>query len=78
LLAQGKHLWAVNRLGWFAQGFIKSALVNDELVISDLRMGFEDNYIFNHVVAKTGNPHLHEIETRRLPSELNVDDLIRV
>lgn len=78
LLEQGKQLWAVKRLDWFAQGFIKSTMVNDELVISDLRMGFEDNYVFSHVVAKIGNPHFHAIETRLLPSEFNVDDLALV
>lgn len=75
LLEQGKQLWAVKRLDWFAQGFIKSSMVDDNLVISDLRMGFEDNYVFNHVVAKTGNPHFLEIESRRLPSKFGVDDL---
>jgi inner membrane protein len=75
LIAQGKQLWAVKRLDWFAQGFIKSSKVDDNLVISDLRMGFEDNYVFNHVIAKSGNPHFLEIKPRHLPSKIGDDDL---
>jgi inner membrane protein len=75
LFAQVKNFWAAKRLDWFAQGFIKSSMVGDYLVISDLRMGFEDNYVFNHAIARIGNPHYHEIESILLPSGLNAEDL---
>jgi inner membrane protein len=75
LFAQVKNIWAAKRLDWFAQGFIKSSMVDDYLVISDLRMGFADNYAFNHAVARMGNPHYHEIESILLPSQLRAEDL---
>jgi inner membrane protein len=75
LLEQGKDLWAVKRLAWFSHGFIKSKIINDNLVIADLRMGFEENYVFNHAVAKIGNPHWHEIESKLLSSQFGAEDL---
>jgi len=44
-------------------------IVNDHLVISDLRMGFEGNYVFKHAVAKVDNAHIYEIPSKRLSSE---------
>jgi inner membrane protein len=58
-------IWAVNRLRWFARGFVRAWIDNDRLVISDLRMGQEPTYVFSHVVATRGNPHWKEI-----PAEL--------
>ena len=75
LLEQAKDLWAVKRLAWFSHGFIKSKIINDYLVIADLRMGFEENYVFNHAVAKIGNPHWHEIESKLLSSQFGAEDL---
>ncbi len=75
LLQKAENIWSVKRLEWFAQGFIKSMLVDDYLVISDLRMGFEGNYVFNHAVARLGNPHYYEIESKLLPSEFGAEDL---
>jgi inner membrane protein len=60
-------IWAVSRLRWFAQDFIKVHIDNDRLVISDLRMGQEPTYVFSHVVAARGNPHWKEIPAELLP-----------
>jgi inner membrane protein len=60
-------IWAVNRLRWFAQDFVKARIDNDRLVISDLRMGQEPIYVFSHVVAARGNPHWEEIPAELLP-----------
>lgn len=75
LFEQVKDLSSVKRLEWFAQGFNKSTVIDDKLVISDLRMGFEGSYVFNHAVAQTGNPHWHEIKSELLPSQLGIEDL---
>ncbi len=75
LIEQVKDLSSVQRLEWFAQGFNKTTIIDDRLVISDLRMGFEGNYVFNHAVAKIGNPHWHEIKSELLPSQLGIEDL---
>jgi inner membrane protein len=60
-------IWAVERLRWFAQDFVKASVENDKLVISDLRMGQEPTYVFSHVVAARGNPHWKEISAELLP-----------
>jgi inner membrane protein len=59
-------VWAVERLRWFAQDFVRARIDNDRLVISDLRMGQEPTYVFSHAVAKRGNPHWKEIPTELL------------
>ena len=60
-------IWAVERLRWFAKGFVKAGIDNDRLVISDLRMGQEPVYVFSHAVAARGNPHWQEIPAVLLP-----------
>ena len=70
-------VWAVSRLRWFARDFVKARIDNDRLVISDLRMGQEPTYAFNHVVAARGNPHWKEIPAERLPMSLGDRALAR-
>jgi inner membrane protein len=70
-------VWAVSRLRWFARDFVKARIDNDRLVISDLRMGQEPTYAFNHVVAARGNPHWKEIPAKRLPMSLGDRALAR-
>ena len=60
-------IWAVNRLRWFAQDFVKASIDNDRLVISDLRMGQEPTYVFSHIVAARGNPHWKAIPAEPVP-----------
>ena len=73
-LEEAAGIWAVERLRWFARGFVRARVDNDRLVISDLRMGQEPFYAFNHVVAARGNPHWTEIATELLPT--SVDDRV--
>lgn len=56
-LAEAGDLWAVQRLRWFADDFITADVIDDRLVISDLRMGQAPKWVFRHVVAERGNPH---------------------
>lgn len=66
-LEESQDLWAVQRLSWFARGFVRARVDNDRLVIGDLRMGQEPVYVFSHVVAARGNPHWVEIPAELLP-----------
>lgn len=43
--------WDVQRLAWFTKGFYRAAERDNQIVISDLRMGFEESYAFNFAVA---------------------------
>ena len=56
-------VWAVSRLRWFSRDFVKASVVDDRLLITDLRMGQEPIYVFTHVVAARGNPHWEPIPT---------------
>lgn len=66
-LEEASDIWAVERLRWFAQGFVKARIDNDRLVIGDLRMGHEPLYVFSHVVAARGNPKWKAIPAELLP-----------
>jgi len=51
-LAQAAALPALQQLAWFNRGFMRATVVEDTLVISDLRMGLEPDYNFNFRVAR--------------------------
>jgi inner membrane protein len=59
--------WPVQRLRWFTKGFYSVARIGDDVVISDLRMGWEPEYVFRFQVGKFGNPHAHPAPPQRLP-----------
>jgi inner membrane protein len=65
-LADAGDVWAVQRLRWFADDFIRADVVDGRLVITDLRMGQDPDYVFRHVVAAQGNPHWTPLEPERL------------
>jgi|GEM_PF-236272 len=52
LLSDIADQWNVQRLQWFTKGFYRAELVNNEVVMTDLRMGLEDSYVFNFAVGK--------------------------
>ena len=66
-LEQASNVWAVTRLRWFAHDFVKAEVVNDRLLISDLRMGSEPIYVFTHVAAAGGEPHWEPTTTELVP-----------
>lgn len=43
---------SVQRLAWFNHGFMKAEVRDDKLVLSDIRMGMEPDYMFRFVVAR--------------------------
>ncbi len=55
-LAQADGVPAVRRLAWFNHGFMRARIANGELVLSDLRMGSEPDYVFTFAVARGGPP----------------------
>jgi len=70
-LESASDVWAVQRLRWFTQDFLKAMVQDDTLLLSDLRMGQDPVYVFTHAVAERGNPHWKPIETRRLAAGLD-------
>jgi len=52
LLNQLQGEWGIERLQWFTRGFYSVRKKQDNVVLSDLRMGVECSYAFNFVVGK--------------------------
>lgn len=51
-----KDSFAVSRLSWFTKGFYGVREEDNQIIMSDLRMGLEPNqYVFQFVVAKKGS-----------------------
>ena len=75
LFEQAKHVPDVQQLEWFADGFNRADVIEEQLVITDLRMGFEDHYVFQHPVAEIQVGQWQAIESSRLPSSLDSGDL---
>jgi len=52
VLAEVAQFPALQQLTWFNRGFMRVKMVDDALVISDLRMGLEPDYNFNFIIAR--------------------------
>lgn len=59
--------WPVERLRWFSKGFYKVSAEDGKVVMSDLRMGLEPDYVFTFAVGKIDNPHPEPIASERRP-----------
>lgn len=77
-LHAANNVWAVRRLRWFSHDFVKAEVVNDKLIIYDLRMGTEPTYIFSHAVAQRGNPHWSEVTPERVGTRIDSAALSKV
>lgn len=77
-LAGASGLWAVQRLRWFADDFVRADVVDGRLVITDLRMGQEPQYAFRHIVAEYVNPHWEPIPPERMMVVFDRGDLGKV
>ncbi len=69
LLFPVENEWAVQRLQWFTKGFYKASELENGLVITDIRMGFEPQYVFNFKVAE----HTEENPRVITPQQIEVD-----
>lgn len=67
LLAGLEGHWPVERLKWFTHGFYSVETVDESIVVSDLRMGIEPNYVFRFKVGEISNPHPKPITSEQLP-----------
>ena len=67
-LKQARGIASVDQLVWFNRGFMRSQIVGDELVLSDLRMGMEPDYNFSFVVARQEEGEWRAIAPRQMQS----------
>lgn len=66
---------SVQRLQWFTKDFYAAFLQQDHMVVTDLRMGLEPDYVFSFKVAKISNPHPQAILPQRVKTERNLQRL---
>lgn len=52
LLEPLAETWPVQRLRWFTRGFHSVGLMDGNIVLSDLRMGYEPAYVFRFVLGR--------------------------
>lgn len=74
-LEDAVDVWAVARLRWFTHDFIKTEVVNDEMIIRDLRMGQSPNFVFSHVVASREGTRWQATNSELLPFSFGDRDL---
>jgi inner membrane protein len=68
--------WDIKRLAWFTKGFYRAAERGDQIVISDLRMGFEESYAFNFAIAnKLPGGDVEVIKAERVEDERDLKRL---
>ncbi|KPK55937.1 MAG: hydrolase [Thiotrichales bacterium SG8_50] len=70
--------WPVQRLQWFTKGFYSVSRQGSDVVITDLRMGVEPDYVFKFKVGEVSNPHARPASSQRLDSVRNLDRLRRL
>jgi inner membrane protein len=56
----------VVKLEWFTRGYYAFSTVSDYVVMTDLRMGSEPDYVFQFKVARLDDWHPHPIDDERL------------
>ena len=66
LLSGIEDHWPVQRLQWFSHGIYSVTRQQNDVVISDLRMGVEPHYVFRFKVGEIGNPHAHPVVPEQL------------
>lgn len=71
LLAGLEDHWPVQRLQWFTKGFYAVSRRGDAIVMTDLRMGLEPEYVFSFKVGEVSNPHARPVPPERLPAIRN-------
>jgi len=60
---------AVQRLKWFTKGLYRVVPDGNGVVISDLRMGVDPDYVFAFRVAEMSNPHPRPVIPERIRTE---------
>ncbi len=75
LLDNLQDSWPVQRLQWFTKNFYSANLKNNDIVITDLRMGGEPDYVFSFKVAEMANPHPQPAPVERMPMQRDWDGL---
>lgn len=65
--------WPVKRLDWFTEGAIALLEEGGELIVTDLRMGIENSYVFRFSVADLVNRPNQKLTSRQLPFQFDTE-----
>lgn len=63
--------WPVQRMNWFTHGAFALSVKDSVLVLSDLRMGVEDDYVFEFAVGEWDLGGWRSIVTRQMPVDID-------
>ena len=63
--------WPVQRMDWFTKGAFALSVRDDVLVLSDLRMGIQDDYVFEFAVSEWQTGQWQTIVTRQMPVDID-------
>ena len=67
--------WDVQRLQWFSKGFYNVRQQDENVVISDLRMGLEPSYVFQFAVGKVDGENVVPQPVQQLTPNRDLDIL---
>ena len=68
----------MQRLQWFSRGFYAVSLRDSAVVISDLRMGIEPDYVFQFKVGTLSNSRVESAMPQLLPVNRDLSGLSAV
>jgi len=66
---------AVQRLKWFTKGLYRVITDDEGVIVGDLRMGIDPDYVFAFRVAANGNPHPRPIVPERVRTKQDLGRL---
>ena len=70
--------WAIKRLQWFTKGFYSVRQQQSNIVLSDLRMGMECNYVFNFVVGQKNDSEVSIGNFEKISQRPNLSNLHKI
>ena len=70
--------WAIKRLQWFTKGFYSVRQQQSNIVLSDLRMGMECNYVFNFVVGQKNDSEVSIGNFEKISQRPNLNNLHKI
>ncbi len=68
----------VAKLRWFTRGYYALSMEGEGVVVTDLRMGSEPDYVFRFKVAKAANPHPLPVKDEKLKTRRDWRQLILI
>lgn len=69
---------AYKKLNWFSHGFLKTEIIDDRLIISDLRMGLEPDYVFQFAISEKKDGKWRAITPLKVGTRYDQSRLIEI